>query len=40
MAGNRFRVVDSWHHSFLNSDNDTAKAADEIIEQPEKHLKT
>lgn len=40
MAGNRFRVVDSWHHAFINSDNATVRAADEIIEQPEKHLLT
>ena len=40
MAGNRFRYVDYWHSRFMNADSQTAKAADEIISQPEKHLLT
>lgn len=40
MAGNRFRYVDYWHSRFLNADQQSAKAADEIISEPEKHLLT
>ena len=41
MAGNRFRYVDYWHFRFLNDQDAAAtKAADEIIEAPEKHLLT
>jgi hypothetical protein len=40
MAGNRFRHVDYWHFRHLKQDQATAKAADEIIASPEKHLLT
>lgn len=40
MAGNRFRFVDYWHFRNLSKDNATQRAADEIIETPEKHLLT
>ncbi len=40
MAGSRFRYVDYWHSRFLNADSASAKAADEIINNPEKHLLT
>lgn len=41
MAGNRFRYVDYWHHRFLNSnDQESHRAADEIINNPESHLLT
>lgn len=40
MAGNRFRYVDYWHFRHLNSDQESAKAADQIIENPESHLLT
>lgn len=40
MAGDRFRLIDSWHFAFLNSDSATQHAADEIINTPEKHLLT
>ena len=41
MAGNRFRYVDYWHFRHLNSqEQQTQRAADEIIETPEKHLLT
>lgn len=39
MAGNRFRFIDYWHFRHLNNQ-DTAKAADQIIENPESHLLT
>ena len=40
MAGNRFRYVDYWHFRFLNTSDETNKAADDIIGTPEKHLLT
>jgi hypothetical protein len=40
MAGNRFRMLDSWHFGYYAADNATAHAADEIINTPEKHLMT
>ena len=40
MAGNRFKFVDYNYVRFLNSDNATARAADEIISQPDRHLLT
>ena len=40
MAGNRFRFIDYWHFSHVTCDNATARAADEIINEPEKHLLT
>ena len=40
MAGNRFRIIDSWHNAFVSKTNATSHAADEIIETPEKHLLT
>lgn len=40
MAGNRFRYVDYWHFKHLNQDQESAKAADEIIANPESHLLT
>ena len=40
MAGDRFRAIDSWHFRFLNKDNETQRAADEIIDTPDKHLMT
>ena len=40
MAGNRFRYVDYWHSRFLYSNSEQSKAADEIINAPEKHLLT
>ena len=40
MAGNRFRYVDYWHSRFLNSTSEQSKAADEIINEPERHLLT
>jgi len=36
MAGNRFRHIDYWHFRFLNADSQSA--ADEIINEPERHL--
>ena len=38
MAGNRFRYVDYWHSRFLSSSSQESKAADEIINEPERHL--
>ena len=38
MAGNRFRYVDFWHFRYLNAENQTS--ADEIINEPERHLLT
>ena len=38
MAGNRHRFIDSFHSSFLQSDNATQRAADVIINEPERHL--
>ena len=39
MAGNRFRYIDYWHFSYINSQNeDLNKAADDIISNPETHL--
>lgn len=38
MAGNRFRYVDYWHFRHLNAESQTA--ADEIINEPERHLLT
>ena len=41
MAGNIFRYVDYWHFRHLNSDDkSTARAADDIINEPERHLLT
>ena len=40
MAGNRFKYVDYMHFRYLNGDDATARAADEIISNPEKHLLT
>jgi hypothetical protein len=41
MAGNRFRYVDYWHFNQIDSsDKVTNDAADEIINNPEKHLLT
>jgi hypothetical protein len=40
MAGNRFRYVDYWHFKFINSNAETSRAADEIINEPERHLLT
>ena len=40
MAGSRFRYVDYWHSRFLNADSHSAKIADEIISELEKHLLT
>lgn len=41
MAGNRFRYVDWTHSRYLNSnDKATSRAADDIINSPEKHLLT
>lgn len=40
MSGKRFRPIDFWHYSFFNSDSATTKAADEIINKPDKHLLT
>ncbi|CDW72799.1 UNKNOWN [Stylonychia lemnae] len=40
MAGNRFKYVDYLYVRHLGSDSATAKAADEIISQPDKHLLT
>jgi len=36
----RIRALDYFHTSSLNSDNATARAADEIIDHPDKHLLT
>ncbi len=38
MAGNRQRFVDSWHSGFLQEDSATQRAADVIINEPERHL--
>ena len=38
--GYQHRVIDSWHFANLTKDNATNQAADEIIENPEKHLLT
>ena len=38
MAGNRFRYVDYWHSRFLNASSQESRAADEIINEPERHL--
>ncbi len=38
--GDQHRLIDSWHFSYLTSDNATSRAADEIIEDPERHLLT
>ena len=38
MAGSRFRYVDYWHFRFLNAENQSS--ADEIINEPERHLLT
>ena len=40
MAGNRFRYVDYWHFKHIGQDQESAKAADEIIANPESHLLT
>lgn len=41
MAGNRFRYVDYWHFNQIeSSDKVINEAADEIINNPEKHLLT
>ena len=40
MAGNRFRGLDYWHFRYITQDNDTMRAADEIINTPDKHLLT
>ena len=41
MAGNRFRYVDYWHFNQIESSNKVInEAADEIINNPEKHLLT
>jgi hypothetical protein len=40
MSGYRFRTIDSWSFRYLNKDNATSRAADDIIETPEKHLLT
>lgn len=40
MSGYRFRVIDSWTFRYLNKENAHTRAADEIIETPEKHLMT
>ena len=31
MAGDRRRLVDMWHRSYVNADSETVRAADEII---------
>ena len=36
MAGNRFRYIDYWHFRYINADQQTS--ADEIINEPERHL--
>lgn len=38
MAGNRFRYIDYWHFRFIDAENQTS--ADEIINEPERHLLT
>lgn len=40
MSGSRFRPIDFWHYSYFNSDSATIKAADEIINKPDKFLLT
>ena len=40
MASNRYRNIDSWHFAPLNNIDATNAAADELIDQPEKHLLT
>ena len=40
MAGNRFRPIDNWHSRFLNTSFEQSRPADEIINEPERHLLT
>lgn len=40
MPVDRFRYIDSWHFSKITQDNATAFAADEIINEPDRHLLT
>lgn len=40
MSGKRFRPIDFWNYSYFNSDSATIRAADEIINKPDKHLLT
>ena len=40
MTTNRTRLIDIWHASHYTSDSATSRAADEIINAPEKHLLT
>ena len=40
MAGNRTRLIDYALVRHLNSDDATNRAADEIINEPERHLLT
>jgi hypothetical protein len=40
MSGNRYRAIDPWHYRYLNANNATMAAADELINEPERHLMT
>lgn len=40
MTIERFRPVDPWHFRYFNNDDATIRAADEIINRPDKHLLT
>ena len=40
MSGLRLRLIDPWYYTDVIKDNATQRAADEIINTPEKHLLT
>ena len=40
MTTNRTRLIDLWHASYYSGINATNNAADEIINEPERHLLT